>query len=120
MEGDLVTAHYLIHGGEDFLQGHFKGDPVMPASIMFEALGQVGCLWILHDQGPLDDGQLLFISMDGARCRKRVLPGHRMEMQVRCTHLRGALATFQGKIFVDKEKIAEVGKFRLAFGVEAP
>ncbi|MEM0969675.1 MAG: 3-hydroxyacyl-ACP dehydratase [Verrucomicrobiota bacterium] len=118
VDGALVKASYLIRGDEEFLQGHFKGDPVFPGSIMFEALGQAGCLWILHDQGPVDQGQLLFVMLDGARCYKRAVPGDRLEMEVSATNCRPPLATFQGKILVNGEKIADVGRFRLAFGAE--
>ena len=44
--GDKATARYKITGNEYFLEGHFKENPVFPASIMIEALGQL-CVFFL-------------------------------------------------------------------------
>ena len=42
-----ANGKYKITGQEFFLQGHFKNNPVMPASIMLEALGQLAVLYLL-------------------------------------------------------------------------
>ena len=46
ISGDETTGSYRISGNEYFLQGHFKENPVFPASIMIEALGQL-CVFFL-------------------------------------------------------------------------
>ncbi len=120
IDGDRVTAHYLIRGDESLLKGHFRDDPVFPGSIIFEAIGQAGCLWIKNHLGELDQSKLLFVMMDGARCYRRCVPGDRLEMEITKTQLRAPLATFSGRIHVGSEKVAVVWKFRLAFGVDAP
>src|SRR3954468_20505489 len=43
-----ANGKYKISGQEFFLQGHFKDNPVMPASIMLEALGQLAVLYLLE------------------------------------------------------------------------
>src|SRR3954471_22956505 len=45
-----ANAKYKISGQEFFLQGHFKDNPVLPASIMLEALGQLAVLFLLEGQ----------------------------------------------------------------------
>ena len=42
IDGNIVRARYRLRGDEFFLEGHFKDNPVMPASIVFEAIGQAG------------------------------------------------------------------------------
>ena len=42
-----ANAKYKITGQEFFLRGHFKDNPVMPASIMLEALGQLAVLYLI-------------------------------------------------------------------------
>ena len=42
-----IEGKYLIKADEFFLKGHFKDNPVMPASIMMEALGQLAVLYLL-------------------------------------------------------------------------
>jgi len=116
IEGETVRASYQIRGDEDLLRGHFKDDPVFPGSILFEAVGQAGCLWILHEVGQTEAGQLLFVMMDGGRCFRRATPGDRLDMEVTNTQLRKPLASFRAVVTCQGEKVAEVAKFRLAFG----
>jgi len=44
-----VNASYTIKGDEFFLEGHFKDEPIFPASIVFEAMGQAAGLWVLEN-----------------------------------------------------------------------
>src|SRR3984957_20804785 len=47
-----ANGKYKISGQEFFLQGHFKDNPIMPASIMLEALGQLSVLYLLEGAIP--------------------------------------------------------------------
>src|ERR1700734_362057 len=53
-----ANGKYRISGQEFFLQGHFKDNPVMPASIMLEALGQLAVLYLLEG-APVDSGKMM-------------------------------------------------------------
>src|SRR4051812_35030973 len=53
-----ANGKYKITGQEFFLQGHFKDNPVMPASIMLEALGQLAVLYLLEGHIP-DTGKVV-------------------------------------------------------------
>src|SRR5882762_10519455 len=59
-----ANAKYKITGQEFFLQGHFKDNPVMPASIMLEALGQLAVLYLLEgaiaDPGRVISSSLIY------------------------------------------------------------
>ena len=46
----VAQGSYRIDGGEAILEGHFKDNPIFPASIMIEALGQLAV--------PLSDREL--------------------------------------------------------------
>ena len=124
--GDEVNSTYLIRGDEFFLKGHFKNDPVFPASVVFEALGQAGCLWVLHNAearlgGPISASQVLFASMDGAHFYRRMKPGNKLVMNLKLMQLRKPLAIFRGSVWtVDKKRVAELEKVVLAYGMEAP
>lgn len=125
IEGDTVRSTYLIRGDEFFLKGHFKNNPVFPASVVFEALGQAGCLWILHSGesrlgGPVSANQVLFAWMDGAHFYRLAKPGDKLEMTVKLIQLRKPLAIFRCAVFANEKRVAEVEKVVLAFGMEAP
>jgi 3-hydroxyacyl-[acyl-carrier-protein] dehydratase len=123
--GDEVVSTYQIRGDEFFLKGHFKNDPVFPACIVFEALGQAGCLWVLVNAesrlgAPLTAGQVLFASMDGAHFYRKARPGDKLVMKLKLVQLRKPLAIFKGSVWVNEKRTAELEKVVLAFGVEAP
>ena len=48
IEGDLVRASYVFRKDEFFFAGHFRDEPIVPASIVSEAIGQACCLWVLE------------------------------------------------------------------------
>src|SRR3954464_12930793 len=57
INGTGAQGKYKISGQEFFLQGHFKDNPVMPASMMLEALGQLAVLCLLEGLVPSDEGK---------------------------------------------------------------
>ena len=71
---------YKIRGDEFFFKGHFKGNPVFPATLMLEAVGQLGVLYLLASpdpaiEKPVDPKKIFFTSSDNARCSRFCLPG---------------------------------------------
>jgi len=119
---ESVTAQYTITGEEVFLSGHFKNDPIFPASILFEALGQAACLWVLERVPALigkeiANGQVFFASMDGANVYRKMRPGDHLVFDVRLHRLRDPLAIFTGSISMQTgEKVAKIDRLMLAFG----
>lgn len=121
MEGDTVTAFYTPDPQETFFLGHFKDDPVLPASILFEAIGQVGCLYVLENpeaQAHFQPGnnKLYFASLDGAQFFRKVTPGEKVQMEIKLKSLRPPLAVFSAKASVGGEKVAAVRELVLIFG----
>lgn len=112
-----ATGIYEISGKEHFLEGHFKDRPVFPASIMMEALGQLGVFYLLKGLSTsVDPSTIFFTSSDGLRCHKVCLPGDKLEMSVQLKRERSPLATFSGSITVNGEKVLFVEEFTLTFG----
>ncbi len=121
IQGDCIRASYLFKGDEFFFAGHFLNDPVVPASIVYEALGQACCLWILErvpsrlDQ-VLTTNQILFVGMDEARFFKRAKPNDEIHVSLTLTRLRAPLAIFAGEVKVQDQLLARVEGLTLAFG----
>jgi acyl carrier protein len=121
MQGDAVRATYLFRGDESFFSGHFLNDPVVPASIVYEALGQACCLWILEQvpsrlQQTLATNQVLFVGMDEARFLRRAKPNDEIHISLTLTRLRAPLAIFSGEVKVQHQLLARVKGLTLAFG----
>lgn len=120
-----AKGEYQIEGTETFLEGHFRDNPVFPASIMIEALGQLAVLFLLsHDDfggnGRVAADKVYFTSCSGVRCHRICKPGDRLKMEVRLKRMRYPLATFEGQITVNEEKTAAAEEITLIFDYEKP
>jgi len=115
-----ASAKYRISGQEFFLQGHFKDNPVMPASIMLEALGQLGVLFLLEggagEPGKVVSAQTIFFtSCEGVRCHRMCKPGDVLSLSIKPKRMKVPLATFEGAIRVGQEKAAIAEEITLTF-----
>jgi 3-hydroxyacyl-[acyl-carrier-protein] dehydratase len=117
-----ANAKYKISGQEFFLQGHFKDNPVLPASIMLEAIGQLGVLFMLEggicEPGKVVDPKTIFFtSCEGVRCHRVCKPGDVLSISIKPKRLKMPLATFEGSIRVGQEKAAIAEEITLTFGL---
>jgi 3-hydroxyacyl-[acyl-carrier-protein] dehydratase len=73
---------------EPHFNGHFPGVPIMPGVLIIEALAQTAAMMVGVSTGMLDDDALVyFMGIDGAKFRRKVIPGDVLELKV--TTLRG-------------------------------
>lgn len=115
---------YTINGEEFFLDGHFKNNPVFPASILIEALGQLAVLYLIRNERPefeqpIDTGKVMFASCDGVRCHRICRPGDILNLKVKLRRIRYPLATFEGTITVGDEKAVFAEDITLTFDYES-
>lgn len=97
---------------EEFFQGHFPGQPVMPGVLLLEAMAQVGGVAMLC----ADDfrGQLaVFAGIDRVKFRKPVVPGDQLRMTAEVVKLRGSMGKIWAEAHVDGQIVAE-GEFLFA------
>ena len=93
---------------EPFFQGHFPGEPVMPGVLIIEAMAQTAAVLVVSTFGSASEGKLVyFMSIDGARFRRPVLPGDRLELRVTKLQSRATVWKFSGKAVVDGKVAAE-------------
>lgn len=123
--GHGAQAKYKITGQEFFLQGHFKDNPVMPASLMLEALGQLAVLYLIEGSAPeegrsVDPSRIFFTSCEGVRCHRVCRPGDVLSLSIKPKRAKMPLATFEGAIRVGQEKAAMAEEITLTFAYAAP
>src|SRR5471030_901682 len=116
-----ANGKYKITGQEFFLQGHFKDNPVMPASIMLEALGQLAVLYLLEGHVPeagkaVNPVQIFFTGCEGVRAHRMCKPGDILTLSIKPKRMKMPLATFEGMIRVGQEKAAIAEEITLTFG----
>lgn len=120
LSGGGAQGKYKITGQEFFLQGHFKDNPVMPASLMLEALGQLAVLYLLEGASPeegkvVDQSKIFFTSCEGVRCHRICRPGDLLSLSIKPKRTKMPLATFEGSIRVGQDKAAMAEEITLTF-----
>ena len=106
--GKKLVAWKGVTMNEPFFPGHFPGSPVMPGVLILEALAQSAALLAIMSLGEEDRGKLTYLmGIDGARFRRRVVPGDRLELHVEVLKHKGPVWKMKGTAIVDGQVCAE-------------
>lgn len=93
---------------EPFFQGHFPQKPVMPGVLIIEAMAQTAAVLVVHTLGAAAEQKLVyFMTIDGGRFRKPVVPGDTIHIEVIKQRRRGTVWKFAGEARVDGALVAE-------------
>ncbi len=94
---------------EEFFQGHFPGNPVMPGVLQIEAMAQTAGALVVAASEDIADKKVsvLFMSIDGVKFRKPVKPGDQLKMHVEKVQSRRNVFVFKGKTMVDDKVVSE-------------
>ncbi len=93
---------------EPQFQGHFPGLPIMPGVLIIEALAQTSAVMVGLGLDLIDKGYLVyFMGVDGARFRRKVVPGDLLKLHVETRRGGGKVWKFEGRAEVDGELACE-------------
>lgn len=94
---------------EPFFEGHFPGNPVMPGSLILEAMAQVGGVAILYPEDKR--GTLAYTTgIDRVKFSRNVVPGDQLRMVAEVIRMRSNMGKIWAQAFVNDEVVAE-GEF---------
>lgn len=120
-----ISAYKNVTYNEPQFQGHFPSMPVMPGVMIVEAMGQTGAIFVAlslreaPEQVPegvalsdLEGRVAFFAGFDKVKFRRQVVPGDRLDMEVKLMRLGSriwkvsALATVGGQKAAEAEMMA--------------
>lgn len=106
MEGNKIVAIKNVTVNENYFQGHFPAEAVMPGVLIIEALAQTGAIAILS-KNEFKGKIAYFAGIDKAKFRRKVIPGDILRLEVEITKLRGRAGLGYGIAYVDDKKVCE-------------
>ena len=104
--GERIVGIKNVTGNEEFFQGHFPGQPIMPGVLQIEAMAQVGGILLLS-QKDIHGKLALFAALDNVRWKKPVFPGDVLRMEMILDKVKGPVAKMHGQAFVEGQLVCE-------------
>jgi 3-hydroxyacyl-[acyl-carrier-protein] dehydratase len=110
---ELVRDHSAIgiknvSVNENYFQGHFPGHPVMPGVLIIESMAQTAAVLVVETLGPDAAGRVVyFMSVEGAKFRRPVVPGDQVRIHCVKERNRGNVWKFHAVAKVDGIPVAE-------------
>lgn len=92
---------------EPHFQGHFPIQPVMPGVLIIEAMAQTAGAICIRNYKGAKSSLVYFMTIDGAKFRKPVVPGDQLHIPVRKLKQRGTIFRFACEALVDGARVAE-------------
>ncbi len=106
--GESIRATFYVDGAREIFKGHFPGDPVLPGVYTVESTAQATDLILMTK--PEYAGKVpLFLGINNARFRKKIVPGDTMEIRAQMFKERAekAIATCKCEVYTSGELAAE-------------
>jgi len=110
---DVVRNHSAVgiknvSVNESFFQGHFPNHPVMPGVLIIESMAQTAAVLVVETLGDDAAGKVVyFMSIEGAKFRRPVVPGDQLRIHVTKERNRGNVWKFHAVALVEQVSVAE-------------
>ncbi len=94
---------------EEFFQGHFPGNPIMPGVLQIEAMAQTAGIIVLTSfpEEERSGNSVYFMTVDEVKFRKPVLPGDVLEFHVKKEQSVRNVFKFRGEAKVDGKLVSQ-------------
>lgn len=103
-----------VTGNEEFFQGHYPGQPIMPGVLILEALAQMGGI-LLSQELKLKGKIAVLLSIDKVKFRRPVVPGDQLILEVEALRIKARTGHVQCRARVGDVLAAEANlKFMMA------
>jgi 3-hydroxyacyl-[acyl-carrier-protein] dehydratase len=107
LEEDRIVGIKNVTMNEPYFVGHFPDFPVMPGVLVVEAMAQVAGVLVLKSIPDRKNKLVLLASIEEAKFRRPVLPGHQLRIEMKVTRRKASVAKMHGQATVDGVVMAE-------------
>ena len=107
-----IVGYKNATANEEFFQGHFPGEPIMPGVLIIEAMAQAGGilsrLSMMENEENTDTPRLvIFLGIDNVKFRRQVVPGDQLRLEVETIRTGSKVWKIAGKTYVDDSLAAQ-------------
>ena len=105
---NYIVAVKNVTANEEFFQGHFPQEPVMPGVLQIEAMAQAGGLLVLNSVEEPERWSTYFLRIDDVKFRRKVVPGDTLVFRVELlSPIRHGISSMHGFAFVGETIVME-------------
>lgn len=109
---ELTDKHIVgvknITFNEQFFQGHFPGNPIMPGVLQIEALAQTGGILCINSMNDGAQYDTYFMKIDNCKFKQMVRPGDTMLLKMEMSApIRRGICEMRGTVYVNGKLATE-------------
>lgn len=105
---DYVVGVKNVTRNEEYFQGHFPGNPVMPGVLQVEAMAQTGGILTMSQIEDPWNYEALFVKIDKVKFKRKVVPGDTLVFKLTLLGpIRRGLVNMRGEAYVRNQLVSE-------------
>ncbi|MFG1493685.1 3-hydroxyacyl-ACP dehydratase FabZ family protein [Halobacteriovorax sp. GFR7] len=107
--GAVVKGNYTTREDHPIFAGHFPGNPILPGVVQVEMMAQFTSFQLKLYYKNLEEGEfeVALLSIEGAKFRKPVHPGMKLDIETVCTKMRTGFLQNDCKIFHEGDLVSQ-------------
>jgi 3-hydroxyacyl-[acyl-carrier-protein] dehydratase len=106
-EAKRIVGIKNVTANEQFFQGHFPGQPIMPGVLLLEVMAQVGGVLARKTAAGKGRPTVFLTGIEKAKFRRPVIPGDQLHVEVEVVRRKGPFWKMAGRISVDSSLVCE-------------
>src|ERR1700676_2774755 len=107
LEEERIVGIKNVTVNEPFFVGHFPDFSVMPGVLIVEAMAQAAGVLVFKSIPDRKNKLVLLASINEAKFRRPVLPGHQLRIEMKVTKRKASIAKMHGQATVDGVVVPE-------------